>query len=148
MNKYFSLIRVPKDYLLIITAFVWTIAGLMLLIRGYSSIKLYPEFLAEKIIGSFVAGIVFFMVVFTRITAKHLKRIINMQNDFPYFFNFFNFRSYFMLVLMITMGISMRKSGIIAPENIAIVYLTMGIPLLLSSVKFYSSFIQKFFQLS
>lgn len=143
MSKFLSFVRVPKVYLFIISAIVWTIAGLILLYRAYSSIILYPDFLAEKIIGSIVAGLIFFIVVFTRISAKHLKRIINMQNDFPYFFSFFNARSYLLMALMITMGVSLRKFGILSPENAALVYLTMGIPLLLSSIRFYKSFYQE-----
>lgn len=41
------------------------------------------------------------------------------------------------MMMMITSGIVLRKSGIIPPQYLSILYITMGIPLLVSSIRFY-----------
>jgi len=44
------------------------------------------------------------------------------------------------MAIMITGGITIRKSGLVSPEYLAVIYLTMGLPLLMSSVRFYYAF--------
>jgi len=41
------------------------------------------------------------------------------------------------MTVMITAGITLRKSGIMPQEYLSMLYVTMGIPLLASSVRFY-----------
>ncbi len=44
------------------------------------------------------------------------------------------------MALMVTAGITLRKSGIIPPVFLSVIYVTMGIPLFVSSFKFYYAF--------
>lgn len=132
--------RVQRTYLLLIAAFVWTFAGGMLLFRGYSYMMAYPHFLAVKIAGCFIGGLMFFKLLFVRISKKHVHRINTLPIDHPCFFSFFNLKSYLMMTIMITSGITLRKTGIISPEYLSLIYVTMGIPLLMSSFRFYYSF--------
>jgi hypothetical protein len=48
--------------------------------------------------------------------------------------------SYILMSLMITAGISLRKSGILPPLYLSVIYVTMGIPLFFSSFRFYYAF--------
>jgi len=41
---------------------------------------------------------------------------------------------------MISMGIVLRKSEVVSPEYLSFMYVTMGIPLLMSSFRFYYTF--------
>lgn len=68
---------------------------------------------------------------------KHSRRIINMEEQRPCLFSFFNFRSYLMMALMISMGILLRKTGIVPLSYLSFFYILMGIPLLMSSFRFY-----------
>ena len=140
MNIDFLTPRVPKTYLLLIAAMVWTFAGVMLLFRGYSFLMVYPQFLAVKIAGCLVAGLVFFKLLFVRISKKHVRRIQNLPIERPCLFSFFNLRSYLMMGIMITSGITLRKTGAVSPEYLSLIYITMGIPLLMSSFRFYYNF--------
>jgi hypothetical protein len=63
-----------------------------------------------------------------------------MQEDKPSVFAFFNLKSYMMMFSMIALGITLRKTGIVSAEYLAVMYITMGIPLLMSSFRFYHSF--------
>ncbi len=131
---------VSKRYLLLIAALVWTFAGGMLLYRGYSLNNPLPAYWEVKLLLCLIAGLIFFLLLFNRISAKHIRRIRNLHQEHPGMFSFFNLKSYMMMFLMITLGVSLRKSGTIAPEYLSLLYVTMGIPLLMSSFRFYHGF--------
>jgi len=132
--------RISKIYLLLVAAFVWTFAGGMLLYRGYSMSIPFPHFLVLKITGCIFAGLLFFTLLFTKISKKYVLRIRNLPIDHPCVFSFFNLKSYLMMVVMISSGIILRKTGVVSPEYLSLIYVTMGIPLLMSSFRFYTSF--------
>ncbi|MFY9153062.1 MAG: hypothetical protein WAO52_13685 [Prolixibacteraceae bacterium] len=132
--------RVPRNYLLLIAALVWTLAGGMLLLRGYLFSEAYPEYKILKITACLVGGILFFLLLFQKISRKHVNRIQNLVPDRPCAFSFFNFKSYLMMGFMISGGIFLRKSGVVSAEYLALIYITMGIPLLMSSFRFYANF--------
>jgi hypothetical protein len=128
---------IPRRYLLFIAGVVWTFAGGMLLYKGISAFRLYREFIWLKILISMIGGGLFYILLFSKISLKHAWRIINLKNENPCMFAFFNIRSYIMMAVMISGGIILRKSGIISLEYLSVFYITMGIPLLLSAVRFY-----------
>ena len=132
--------RVPKTYLLFIAALVWTFAGGMLLYRGFTFNKTLPLHWLTELITETVAGLLFFMLLFARISAKHVLRIQNLPIEKPCLFSFFSLKSYLMMAVMITSGITLRKSGLVSPEYLSMIYVTMGIPLLMSSFRFYYTF--------
>jgi hypothetical protein len=129
--------KATKRVLLFVAAVVWTFAGGMLLMRSISMFGTIRNYFWIKIAFSVIGGLIFYLVLFSKISVKHVNRILNLKNDRPSVFSFFNLKSYILMTLMITMGITLRKSGIVRPEYLAIVYLTMGIPLLLSAIRFY-----------
>jgi len=125
--------------LLFIAAVVWTFAGGMLLTRGILMMGIDKDFLIARIVISIVSGRLFYMILFSRISKKHALRIIHLTNDRPCIFSFFNLRSYMMMTFMISFGIFLRTSGIVQPFYLSILYVTMGIPLFVSSLLFYYS---------
>ena len=132
--------RVPKTWLLFIAALVWTFAGGMLLFRGYFYSLVKPEHLFLKTGACVLGGLAFYAVMFDEISKKHVARITNLSIARPCMFSFFNVRSYLLMAIMISSGITLRKTGLVAPEHLALIYVTMGIPLLMSSFRFYSTF--------
>jgi hypothetical protein len=128
---------IPRRYLLFVAGLVWTFAGGMLLFKGISLFRIYREFLWLKIAVSILGGGLFYILIFSRISFKHAWRIINLKFENPCMFSFFNIRSYILMAVMITSGIILRKSGIISPEYLSVLYVTMGIPLFLSALRFY-----------
>lgn len=133
--------RVSKRYLLLVAALVWTFAGGMLLFRGYALNNPLPAWWGLKLAACLVAGLLFFKLLFNRISTKHVLRIRNLTDERPLVFSFFNLKSYLMMFSMITLGVTLRKSGAVAPEYLSFLYITMGIPLLMSSFRFYNSFL-------
>ena len=124
-----------KHHLLLVAAGAWMFARGMLLWRGFSyfaPISGWPWFLAIAFIG----GLLFFKSMFLRISGKHIRRIREMENERPSVFSFFNLRSYAMMALMIGGGVGLRTSHLVALPYLSLFYLFMGIPLLLSAVRF------------
>jgi|ERR1035437_9042269 hypothetical protein len=129
---------IPKRYLLLVAALVWTFAGGILLFKGISLFFKYPELLVLKIAISVIGGGLFYLFLFSKISNKHIKRILNIEIDRPCFFSFFNVRSYVLMTIMISSGILLKKFGVISPEYLSIIDTTMGIPLFLSAFRFYT----------
>jgi hypothetical protein len=128
---------VTKRHLLLEAAIIWTFAGGMLLYRGTVMLVLTASFSWMKIIICLICGLLFFRFVFSRISRKHVNRIINLQGARHRFYEFFNLKSYLMMLGMISMGIFLRKTSIVPLSALSLAYITMGIPLLLSSIRFY-----------
>lgn len=135
--------RVSKIYLLLIAAMVWTFAGGMLLFRGYFFLLESHHLLLLKILSCFSGGIVFYILLFDRISQKHIIRIKGLSVERPCVFSFFNWKSYLMMAVMISSGIMLRKSGAVSPEYLSLIYITMGIPLLMSSFRFYYTYFKR-----
>jgi len=128
---------VPKRVLLFVAALLWTVAGCMLLFKGYRMLDQAVSLLWIKLFVTLLAGLAFYWKVFAGLSLKHTRRILNIKVDYPCLFAFFNVRSYLMMALMIGMGITLRKTGWVSSAYLAYLYLTMSIPLMLSSVRFY-----------
>lgn len=128
--------HISNQALLFVAAAVWAFAGGMLISRGIAGIIEYPNYYQFKIILALTGGAAFYLLLFTRITSKYVKRIIGLQNRKVPFYSFFNLRGYIMMTLMITLGITIRRTGMIPFEYLAVFYVTMGTPLLVSAFKF------------
>jgi len=138
MNRFLP--RVSKRYLILVAAMVWTFAGGMLLFRGFTTTHSQETHWTIKVVFCIVGGLLFYRAMFDRISSKHVNRIKMMEIERPVIFSFFNLKSYLMMFSMITMGITLRLSGLVSPVHLAMVYVTMGIPLLMSSFRFYYTF--------
>lgn len=131
--------RTTKRNLLFIAALVWTFAGGMLLTRGILMFDIDRDFLIIRLIITMIGGALFYWFLFSKISKKHVARIIRLKNDHPCVFSFFNGRSYLMMTFMISFGVFIRKSGIVPPFYLSVLYVTMGIPLFISAFRFYYS---------
>jgi hypothetical protein len=128
---------ISKRYLLFVAALVWTFAGGMLFFRGFSMLVLSPQIIWLKIIGCILAGMLFYRYMFSKISFKHIQRIMKMKSEKPCFFSFFNLRGYLTMAFMICMGIVLRTSGIVPVEYLSMFYVVMGVPLTVSAFRFY-----------
>jgi len=136
--KYFSCI-VRKRFLLLEAAIIWTFAGGILLFRGSSMLTASTGYSWLKIISCLGCGLLFFRFVFSKISRKHIYRIKNLYGEFRMFHEFFSSKSYLMMLVMISLGIFLRITLIVPVASLSLAYITMGIPLLLSSFRFYHS---------
>jgi hypothetical protein len=130
---------VDRRTLLFIAGCAWTFAGGMLISRSLLELWTIGHYLWLEFLIGISLGSLFYLVLFARISKKHVTRIILITIDNPCFFSFFNFRSYIMMTIMITTGIVLRRLDIINHQILYTFYLTMGIPLLVSAIRFFYS---------
>jgi hypothetical protein len=128
---------VPKRYLLLIAALAWTTATIILLYKAVVFIDLHEKYIVISMIFSLVGGLLFYRLLFSKIATKHIKRLTEFENRRYCIFSFFNLRSYLLMITMISMGVLLRKSNLLSSSHLSFLYLMMGIPLLLSALRFY-----------
>jgi hypothetical protein len=132
---------VSKRILLFEAAVVWTFAGSILLFKGSKLLAASSGFSWLNIMICSVSGLIFFILMFSKISRNHIIRITNLYGDHHGFYEFFSRRSYIMMLSMISLGIFLRKTSFIPLAYLSLAYITMGIPLLLSSFRFYHRWI-------
>lgn len=142
MIKFLEKIKpgVQKRTLLLIAGCAWSIAGGILILRSLIHLIGVNHLLAMELGIGIVFGTFFYLLLFARISKKHLTRINLIEIDNPCFFSFFNFRSYLLMAIMISGGITLRLSGLVNQEIIYTFFLCMGIPLLVSAWRFFYSY--------
>jgi hypothetical protein len=131
---------VPRRALLLIAGCAWSIAGGILITRSLIHLIGVNHNLAMEIGIGVLTGILFYSLLFARISKKHITRISLITIDNPCFFSFFNFRSYLLMAIMISGGITLRLSGLVNQEIIYTFFLGMGLPLLVSAWRFFYSY--------
>ena len=142
MIKFLEKIKpgVQKRTLLLIAGCAWSIAGGILISRSLIHLIGVNHLLAMELGIGIVFGSFFYLLLFARISKKHITRINLIEIDNPCFFSFFNFRSYLLMAIMISGGITLRLSGLVNQEIIYTFFLCMGIPLLVSAWRFFFSY--------
>ena len=133
---------VNKRTLLLIAGCAWSIAGGILISRALVQLIIINHHLLIDVITGMILGMAFYILMFARISKKHITRITLIRIENPCFFSFFNFRSYILMTIMITSGITVRKLGIVNKEVLYTFLLTMGIPLLISAYRFFFSWVK------
>ncbi|PKP53349.1 MAG: hypothetical protein CVT92_04885 [Bacteroidetes bacterium HGW-Bacteroidetes-1] len=131
--------KTSKRYLLFLAAFFWSYAGGMLIFKSLMILPHNMSFPFLRMTASILAGLLFYRFVFSKISKKHVMRITHLSNNSPCLFSFFNVKSYVLMTIMIFSGLALRKSGLVPAVYLSMFYLAMGIPLLLSSFRFYYS---------
>ena len=133
---------VEKSVLILLSGTVWIVVGVMLLTFAYSwlaSIRLSMAF--EFIAFGFAAALLIHHFGFLKVVDKNLGRILPMEGK-QCAFSFMSWKSYVLVLFMVTIGIVLRHSTI--PKSyLAILYVGIGIALILSSVRYIRYFLKQ-----
>jgi hypothetical protein len=131
---------ITNNVLLLFAGIVWEGVGILLLYLAYSWLSVTPVINIYMYTG---AGAVLALLVhhfgFLKIVDKNLQRIIQMKEK-KNLFSFMPWKSYLLVVIMITMGAVLRHS-VIPKRYLAIVYIGIGLALILSSVRYIRTFV-------
>lgn len=128
------MLKVKKKTLLLLACLVWTIAGLNIARIGFMAYSAFVSIF--NIFLSIVVFSVFQLFIFGRLVKKHTSRILDYREEYQFFWNFFDLKSFIIMAVMMTGGIFLRVSGL-APEHfIAVFYSGLGISLLLAGILF------------
>lgn len=137
---------VKNTFLIILAGIVWICVGIMLMFLAFSWLSTASHF---NIYLYICAGVLLALVVhhfgFLRIVNKNLKRILQMDGK-RCLFSFFPWKSYLIVIVMVTLG-SLLRHSVIPKKDLAVLYIGIGLALVLSSVRyirvFYKEMIRK-----
>lgn len=134
---------VSTTLLLFLAGIVWECVGIMLLYLAYAWLAAASN---TRIYLYWAAGILLALLIhhfgFLRIVDKNLTRILQM-NDKACFFAFYPWKSYLLIVVMVTIG-SLLRHSMIPKKNLAILYIGIGLALILSSVRYIRIFCREY----
>ncbi|MBS0010004.1 MAG: hypothetical protein KFF49_01245 [Bacteroidales bacterium] len=137
-NKYRPAVK--SKYLILISGLMWTGIGIMLISLALSWLIEYEY---DKNWIYIICGIIMALIIhhfgFLKIVDKNLGRIKSLDPK-TCVFAFMSWKSYMLVIIMIAMGILLRRSPI--PRNLlSIIYIGIGLALVLSSIRYLRVFI-------
>lgn len=128
--------KVSRRTLLVLAGVVWSFAALKLLSIGIPDVIASPLPLWVKISGAVVIGWLFVRYIFGPMYFRHRLRIMLNEPERAPFHRFFDLRSYLIAIVMMSMGIFLRRSGWIDPDYLSVFYMGLG-PALLAGGLFF-----------
>jgi len=127
---------IQKKYLLVLSGIMWIGVGVMLNSFAYTWLKKYG---LDRSTIFLLAGVSAALIIhhfgFLKVVDKNLGRISTL-NDKPCVFSFMSWKSYILVAVMVTMGITLRHSSI-PKQYLSVLYIGIGLALILSSVRYF-----------
>ena len=131
-------LSVHKNTLILIAGIVWAIAGFNIVRIGL--IAYAGNVTWWRVLLSIAVYAVFQVFIFGKMVKKHTARILQYEDEWQNVFRFFDTKSYLIMVFMMTLGISLRVSGLVPNGFIAYFYTGLGLSLLTAGVLFMISY--------
>jgi hypothetical protein len=132
----------PKKWLQLLAGLVWSCVGVYLVYLALNWICApsvgFPWI--YWIPGVVLASLIYYFG-FSRLARKNSRRIVKMEGDKPCLFAFQAWHSYPLVIVMIGMGITLRKFTPIPKPLLGILYIGIGGGLALASLHYYQSII-------
>lgn len=138
--------KIKKRTLLLLAAVVWVAAGFNILRIGVLSYQNHVTLI--NLIMSCLVFAVFWFMIFGRLVKKHTKRIARYREERQFFLKFFDVKSFCIMAVMMTGGISLRYSGVCPDFCIAIFYSGLGTALFLAGLSFGCNYFSGYKKLS
>ena len=136
INKFNPAVR--KPVLVLISGIVWLGTGIMLVSLAYGWLYDYDgKYVYLYALAGLAASIIISRFGFNKIVDKNLKRIKAIKGLYCAF-GFMPWKSYFLIMIMMTMGLLLKKSAL-PKEYLAILYISIGMALALSSIRYFKS---------
>ncbi|MEG0108234.1 MAG: hypothetical protein RSC19_08955 [Lachnospiraceae bacterium] len=131
--------QVKKRMLLAIAGTVWLIAGFNVAKIGLTT---YAENQLVTIWGICTSILIFclFGMMFYKMSIKHTIRITSYKEEKKPFWVFFDAKSYFIMIFMMSGGIWLRYSGLVPQVFIAVFYTGLGLALALAGITFWTKY--------
>lgn len=130
--------KVKRNTLLLLACLVWGAAGFNILRIGLAAYPAYRS--ALNFLLSILVFSVFQIFIFGRLVKKHSARIGAYLEERHFFWKFFDGKSFAIMAVMMTGGISLRSSGLAPERFIAVFYTGLGASLLLAGLLFGRNF--------
>lgn len=128
---------VRKKHLMAVNAALWAIPGIIISTKG---ILAYCTAAGWHNILFLIAGslltLVFFLLIFTKITKKYSDRIRQLPDEKNSVLMVMNIKGYIMFAFMIALGIVLKSINVIPAGFFAFFYCGLGPALLYAAIKF------------
>jgi hypothetical protein len=132
---------VPNSYLVLFAGIMWFFVGIFLSKLAISWLNKFEGSMMIYIVVSVFFALIIHHFGFLKIAAKNLIRI-NKLEGLRCAFSFIEWKSYLLILVMISFGIILRHSGI-PKQYLAIIYLSIGLALAFSSLRYFIYIIKK-----
>jgi hypothetical protein len=132
-------IQADKSFLIFLAGLMWCGVGVMLVRYAVSWLSLCSgkEQLLFYSVG-FLAAMPIHHFGFLRIADKNLNRLLPLKGK-QNLFSFMTWKSYIIVVIMVSMGIVLRHSSI-PKRYLSILYNGIGLALFLSGIRYFRNF--------
>ena len=129
---------VSKRTLLLIAGLVWLAAGVNILRIGLKAlIPLFSGGTGRLLLALGLAVVICaaFSLMFHRIVVRHTARILSYETKQPVY-RFFDTKSYILMAFMMTLGITLRRSGFVPEYFFTWFYTGLGTALSIAGIRF------------
>ena len=130
---------VDKRILVAVSGTIWTAVGVLLCSRAVNWLS---EATNQKALWLGIAGVLLALAIhhfgFVKLANKNIKRIMAKEGKVC-IFGFQPWKSYFIILIMISFGIILRQSSIPKPY-LSIIYMGFGGAMFLSSIRYHRIF--------
>jgi hypothetical protein len=140
LEKYKPAVKTPV--LLFISGILWI--GVAVMLDTFAAgwlIHFHGHFLWLYPTIGILAALVIHHFGFLRVVDKNLRRFSKMEEK-TCVFAFMSWKSYLMVMVMVSMGIALRHSSI-PKQFLSILYIGIGLALFLSSIRYFRILITK-----
>lgn len=120
--------RMKTNHLLIIDGIVWLIAGVNVVKLGVEAWIGLDCTTLLMVLGSLIT-LAAFSTMFVRMVLKNERRIATIPRPQRHVWNCMPLRSFLIMVFMITLGVTLRRSPHVPREFIAFFYVGLGLAL-------------------
>jgi hypothetical protein len=145
MERYRFTPSADKRILVLLAGIMWCGVGVMLV--SFAASWLSPLHTGNQVFY-YASGFLVAMPVhhfgFLKIADKNLKRLLPL-NEKRCLFSFMTWKSYIIVVIMVSMGIMLRHSAIPKPY-LSILYTGIGLALFLSGIRYFRFFFRLLFK--
>jgi hypothetical protein len=135
-------VKTDKKYLILIAGFMWMGVGIMLMTYAETWLTRYT---GKGVFYFYAAGFLAAMPVhhfgFLKLAGRNISRLLEITGKRSVF-TFITVRSYFTIIIMVALGITLRHSSL-PKQYLSVVYNGIGLALFLSGIRY----IRYFFKL-
>ena len=133
--------RVDRKWLIVISGLMWSCVGIFLDILAFGWLKHFNniQILITIIIGLLV-GLLIARFGFDNLVNNNVIRILAYPKK-ACIFAFQEWKSYILIVFMMSLGIFIRTTGLVPKFILAPMYIGIGTALLLASFKYYKNLV-------
>jgi hypothetical protein len=127
---------VDKKYLIMLAGIVWCGVGIMLISFAVSWLNNYDrKGTGWYYLAGFAAAMPIHHFGFLRLADKNIERLMAAEGK-KCLFSFITWKSYLIIIIMISMGITLRHSSL-PKQYLSILYNGIGLGLFLSGIRYF-----------